>query len=1523
MNILVDSSTRVVLAFGTDVTIANLAAKKATWCDNYDSIAGSVTVVESVPLPYTQGAGTLPVAIMPNDLIYSVGGNWSIVSGHEAIVAAQIVEEKRAATFLDTDITVDAGILADGVTTVSFTVTINHVATATRYQLKVSTTSGGTSVFTSEFPDSGSATTIQKFNNLLPNTTYYFQLRAITAWGYSDWTSEVSKTTATVLANSVLSEMINDDKLQPPEKATLKPLYDAYVSEQSDLDSKASAWSDSTTVTKKTAYDNAVTTLYNWVVTTKAIFSNMTTTSDLGTGGGATLRGLLHDVQVAKTELQNQITAMSATTATLDSNGILNGSGGKVVDNALVSVGGRNLLQGTFNNAGWGWVNEIDGTNRLFGFTASGNGTGNLGTLPVPAALGMLYMYQETGQLFVYSPSFYLISGETYTLSFWAGSYYVTDATLLRIGQDGSLASVGLELTGVNWGNGTLGAGTWEYHTHTFTSTYTGNCKLVFGHNSNAYLYLHAAMLSRGNVALDWSPAPEDIEAQFTAIASDAVLSKGEKPTVINTWYNINGNGSTTGECWRLLSAASALSLPQTSGTPYDNVVVARQALSDYLTGLSPAYNVTTEDTTIVAVTFKTKFSDYYDAMEVLRKAVSDKAATLAAWSGVTGDGRPASYAGKGTSLYPDMYEWEHIVPSTVVDVTGGPTGTKAIHMTVYSEIYPELYHPIDRTVSTFRIRFWARANDASTGTGLLFFALRQYTDYVGTTGPVNAGLTPYKPGGWTHADVGTNWRLFEYEWGPSDWQTGVVAVRPYCLGNYEPVSGWFEIQGFECFDTTGVQNSVLTPSIEAAQTDATTALTTLGNIASDAAITQGEKQPIFIEWKKLYDEKSGIDTQATNYGITTLKTAYDNYWTTLQSYLNDSPISIQNPPTDGVTWITSATVINITASTFRDNFTNVYTSRQALLNEIARVSGTLSLWNGVTNRPVIFDSYFETPSAWSPSTEDTDITFVASSGSSGGTVMRVAGDHAIFSTECLPVDTSRYYLSRCRARRAGGTGGAFYAGFECFDVNKAHIAPSPDGASYNYAAFEYTNLTSSWTVSYGIINQPVAADDGALHFRTGTAYVRLMMLVNYNGSGSDVTEIDVLEFYDVTEAYNASLTALWSNIAGQTNAPANNATVGATWGTDLNSRPSNLASLAGSEDITNDKLGTGANLISNSDFLNASYDGWLSSLVNSSTIGMNLSNYQLTGSNTLYIYQPNGTTSNSSYIRPNSFVSSAGKKHEFFVYTGAIRCIVSVTIYWYNSGGYYISQSDVFTNDEESAGGLLLTNYKKTGGIVTAPTNTATGMLIVFKGPTKSGQSDSYGFYAHAFVGVAGANQTVLSDWSPATPTVRSLGYTGALDATHNVGALADLNTVATATIDANSVTKIVSSYSDSSVYTTVDNTLTTFISATITRTGAPMLVVISAFIYLPRYSSTVENSLLFSVLEGSNNLWTSNVHVETAVLATDAQHATSFSSHFIIDDSVTGSKTYDLKYLMPVADTYMEGILAKYSITLMECKR
>lgn len=214
-----------------------------------------------------------------------------------------------------------------------------------------------------------------------------------------------------------------------------------------------------------------------------------------------------------------------------------------------------------------------------------------------------------------------------------------------------------------------------------------------------------------------------------------------------------------------------------------------------------------------------------------------------------------------------------------------------------------------------------------------------------------------------------------------------------------------------------------------------------------------------------------------------------------------------------------------------------------------------------------------------------------------------------------------------------------------------------------------------------------------------------------------------------------------------------------------------NYGNLSGtpSSAIANNAVPNGTNLIVNAGYKNGTLDGWtFFPGSNASVVSANLAGWQLSGGNTAYIRQDNGNTNGYDEIRSSAFPCVAGARYEYYAYTGAHRCLVEVFIWWFDASGRNVGNAALVGNVNAMAGGTLLAGYLQTGGFCNAPANAAYGQLTIRKNGTYSGYSDSYAFFTNAYAGQANSAQTVFSAWSPSSDTVRSLGFSGDLNATN-----------------------------------------------------------------------------------------------------------------------------------------------------------
>jgi hypothetical protein len=128
-----------------------------------------------------------------------------------------------------------------------------------------------------------------------------------------------------------------------------------------------------------------------------------------------------------------------------------------------------------------------------------------------------------------------------------------------------------------------------------------------------------------------------------------------------------------------------------------------------------------------------------------------------------------------------------------------------------------------------------------------------------------------------------------------------------------------------------------LAAAADNAQTTADAATAQLTDIASDGKLTAAEKISSKQRYNTLTAEQTGIDAQATSYGVTTEKTNYDGAITALKNYLKTT-VGVLDA---SFVWTGITGTTAITRSTWDTNWTTVYTAKTTLLNKIYAVAKT------------------------------------------------------------------------------------------------------------------------------------------------------------------------------------------------------------------------------------------------------------------------------------------------------------------------------------------------------------------------------------------------------------------------------------------------------------------------------------------------------------------------------------------------------------------------------------------------------
>lgn len=223
-----------------------------------------------------------------------------------------------------------------------------------------------------------------------------------------------------------------------------------------------------------------------------------------------------------------------------------------------------------------------------------------------------------------------------------------------------------------------------------------------------------------------------------------------------------------------------------------------------------------------------------------------------------------------------------------------------------------------------------------------------------------------------------------------------------------------------------------------------------------------------------------------------------------------------------------------------------------------------------------------------------------------------------------------------------------------------------------------------------------------------------------------------------------------------------------ATW-SGTAGRPANLAGLSGAEQIRNDQLSQGANILFDSDFtIGPDASAW----VITHHGGANIQNYGVNlpgddhlwvlnrgvgpSTNTLYLNQSGRTGGDGDYAEVASapIPVEPGKRYCVSAYTGAHRCMVSVFPFYFNEGGIvahgYNNAATVENNEEKNGDGTQgFSSWKRCFSISEAPADAKYLRLMLRKYNTKAGNGDSWMFAARGQVEEVGAAASQPGPWT------------------------------------------------------------------------------------------------------------------------------------------------------------------------------
>jgi hypothetical protein len=223
--------------------------------------------------------------------------------------------------------------------------------------------------------------------------------------------------------------------------------------------------------------------------------------------------------------------------------------------------------------------------------------------------------------------------------------------------------------------------------------------------------------------------------------------------------------------------------------------------------------------------------------------------------------------------------------------------------------------------------------------------------------------------------------------------------------------------------------------------------------------------------------------------------------------------------------------------------------------------------WTAITNKPSFVDT-FDSPasiSSWQNYAGSGELSvYPASEAWYGGNVLGIGNNSGndmawLIHKNNIPFDPGLLYRIRCRVKRVSGTG-TFYCGVAGVAADGVTLVASNGSAgssSQHYVAASGVTPAQGESTEYIGYVKGVAATGQAgtnpplsspLKLHQNVRYIRPMIIANYSAAAGKY-EVDMVQVDVLTEGM------VWGGIVGP-GRPEDGATVGATWGVNVNDIP-------------------------------------------------------------------------------------------------------------------------------------------------------------------------------------------------------------------------------------------------------------------------------------------------------------------------------------------------------------------------------
>lgn len=373
-----------------------------------------------------------------------------------------------------------------------------------------------------------------------------------------------------------LTDIFADDVLTRNEKPRVKQEYDDLLYEQTGIDAQADSFSVS-----RANYDSMLAALTTHLVTTLGnAHANFGTDTNLGSGGGATLRAKFSDAFLTRQLLLNAIYAKAKSLA-------------DAAQTTATNAANAASAAQTAANAANAALTNIASDNML-----------TRGEKPRVVAEVNAIM-DEFVKLRLQADAFQ-VSRAVYDRAVWALHDYLGTLAPSYDNLEADTAIVGPTLR------------------QKFAEVYAARQVLLNGVSSQIKTFTDEAQAD----AAAAQAAANSANAEIANIASDDVLSRVEKPAVNLDYTAI------------LDEEVGITQRAQAYGVDHSYYTAAIDSLIAYLNGLSPAWNDYSQNTSLGSgggATLRSRFASVYSTRQTVLNGISQAAGTVATWGGVVG----------------------------------------------------------------------------------------------------------------------------------------------------------------------------------------------------------------------------------------------------------------------------------------------------------------------------------------------------------------------------------------------------------------------------------------------------------------------------------------------------------------------------------------------------------------------------------------------------------------------------------------------------------------------------------------------------------------------------------------------------------------------------------------------------------------------------------------------------------------------------------------------------------------------